>query len=171
MRDEDGIRTGARRFYVRLKREANSELLHHLPSTIQLGQLRGPVFYAGQPKTCRKCGCSSHLVVNCDATYCRNCKSSAHNTKDCNQPMKCNLCGSDAHTFRKCPESYANKTRQMQGKLQRYYLMLLSGFDVNEDILKLKKTCLTCLMRKVEGCSQEVEYNTWRRMKSVPPTF
>lgn len=123
LRDEDGIRTGARRFYVRLRREANSDLLHHLPSTIQLGPIRGQVFYAGQPKTCRKCGCSSHLAASCSATYCRNCKSTLHNTKDCDQPMKCNLCGSDTHTFRRCPESYANKARQSN-----------VGFDYKESL-------------------------------------
>uniref|UniRef100_A0A3B5AF18 CCHC-type domain-containing protein n=1 Tax=Stegastes partitus TaxID=144197 RepID=A0A3B5AF18_9TELE len=78
----------------------------------QLGPIRGHVFYAGQPKTCRKCGCLSHLAVSCSATFCRNCKSTSHNTNDCDQPMKCNLCGSDTHTFRRCPQSYANKARQ-----------------------------------------------------------
>lgn len=44
LRDEDGIRTGARRFYVRLRGDGDSGRLHHLPSTIQLGPIRGHVF-------------------------------------------------------------------------------------------------------------------------------
>lgn len=51
LRDEDGIRTEARVFYVQLMRDRDSGLLQHLPSTIQLGPIRGHVFYAGQPKT------------------------------------------------------------------------------------------------------------------------
>lgn len=112
LRDEDGIRTGARRFYVRLRRDGNSGQLHHLPSTIQLGSVRGHVFYAGQPKTCRKCGSTTHLAVKCEMTLCKNCQSGDHSTRDCPQPRKCNLCGSNTHTFRDCPQSYANRTRQ-----------------------------------------------------------
>lgn len=44
LKDEEGIRTGARRFYVQLRREESSGRLHHLPSTIQLGPIRGHVF-------------------------------------------------------------------------------------------------------------------------------
>uniref|UniRef100_A0A667XHW8 CCHC-type domain-containing protein n=1 Tax=Myripristis murdjan TaxID=586833 RepID=A0A667XHW8_9TELE len=73
---------------------------------------RGHIFYAGQPKTCRKCGSSCHLAANCNVTFCRNCQSTAHTTKDCNQPMRCNLCSSSTHTFRSCPQSYANRARQ-----------------------------------------------------------
>uniref|UniRef100_A0AAY5L9I7 CCHC-type domain-containing protein n=1 Tax=Esox lucius TaxID=8010 RepID=A0AAY5L9I7_ESOLU len=110
LRDEDGIRTGARRFFVRLKRV--TETLQHLPSIIQLGPFRGHVFYAGQPKECRKCGSLGHLAAECTATFCRNCRSVEHNTKDCKQPTKCNLCGATNHTFRACPHTYANRVRQ-----------------------------------------------------------
>uniref|UniRef100_A0A671YFT8 CCHC-type domain-containing protein n=1 Tax=Sparus aurata TaxID=8175 RepID=A0A671YFT8_SPAAU len=96
--DEDGIRTGARRFYVYLRREEVSGRPHYLPFTIQLRPIRGHIVYAGQPKTCKKCGSSSHLAANCNAVICRNCKS----------PMRCNLCSSTTHTFRGCPQSYAN---------------------------------------------------------------
>ncbi|KAL7399702.1 hypothetical protein ABVT39_010838 [Epinephelus coioides] len=111
LRDEDGIRTGTRRFYVRLMTDGDSGRLRHLPSIIQLGPIRGHVFYAGQPKTCRKCGSSSHLAADCNTTFCRNCQCADHYTKDCDQPRRCNLCGSSSHTFRGCPESYANRTR------------------------------------------------------------
>lgn len=43
LRDEDGIRTGARRFYVQLRRDGDSGKLHHLPPTICWDQL-GAIF-------------------------------------------------------------------------------------------------------------------------------
>ena len=111
LRDQDGVKTGAHRFFVKLRRDQPHGELTHLPSTIQLGRERGNVFYQGQPKTCRKCGSRDHLAADCNAAYCKNCKTSSHTTRNCNQPMKCNLCGSEAHTFRSCPKSYANRTR------------------------------------------------------------
>lgn len=113
MRDQDGVRTGARRFYVKLRREETNGQLRHLPSTIQLGAVRGHVFYQGQPKECRRCGSLGHLVADCNVTFCRNCKSANHATRDCDQARSCNLCGSNTHSFRGCPQSYANKTRRL----------------------------------------------------------
>lgn len=48
--DIDGIKTGARHFEVKLRRE--NWLLKHLPNQIQLGTFRGSVVYPGQPKKC-----------------------------------------------------------------------------------------------------------------------
>ena len=110
LRDEDGIRTGAHRYYVKLRRDTRNGLLQHLPSTIQLGRIRGNVFYQGQPKTCRKCGSLGHLAAACNSTYCKNCATANHSTRDCDQPVRCNLCGASTHTYRTCPRSYANRT-------------------------------------------------------------
>ena len=110
--DRDGIKTGERRFFVKLKRDLTSGQLQHLPSTIQLGRVRGNCFYQGQPKACRKCGSLSHLAAECSSNYCRHCKTASHTTRDCDQPMRCNLCGASSHTFKMCPKSYANITRQ-----------------------------------------------------------
>ena len=112
LKDEDGIRTGARRFDVKLRREENngSMQLQHVPSIIQLGPVRGHVFYQGQAKDCRRCGSLSHLAAECDITFCKNCNSSSHETRDCEQPLRCNLCRENTHTFRNCPHSYANRT-------------------------------------------------------------
>ncbi len=106
------LEQGARRFYVHLRREGDSGGRHHLLSTIQLGPIRGHIFYAGQPKTCRKCGSATHLAANCTTTVCWNCHSADHITKDCDQPRRCNLCNSSTHTFQSCPRSYANHARQ-----------------------------------------------------------
>uniref|UniRef100_A0A3Q1F6A4 CCHC-type domain-containing protein n=1 Tax=Acanthochromis polyacanthus TaxID=80966 RepID=A0A3Q1F6A4_9TELE len=83
LRDQDGIRTGARRYYVRLRRDGETGRLHHLPSTIQLGSIRGHVFYQGQPKDCRKCGSLDHLAADCNAIFCKNCNSNSHATRNC----------------------------------------------------------------------------------------
>ncbi|CAK6983227.1 Zinc finger CCHC domain-containing protein 3, partial [Scomber scombrus] len=124
LRDEDGGRMGARRFYVRLRREGISGVLHHLPSTIQLGLHRGHIFYPGQPKTCRKCGSPNHLASNYNAIFCRNCQSTDHNSKDCDKPMRCNLCSSSGHTFRSCPQSYANRARQSTSAADTLFLTI-----------------------------------------------
>ena len=112
--DRDGIKTGERRFFIKLRRDPTSGELLHLPSTIQLGRVRGNCFYPGQPKACRKCGSLSHLAAECSRNYCRNCNSDSHTTRDCDQPLRCNLCGASSHTFSTCPKSYANITRQRQ---------------------------------------------------------
>ena len=109
--DQDGVKTGARRFFVKLRRDTNNGVCH-VPSTIQLGQIRGQVFYQGQPKECRKCGSLRHLAAECSTTFCKNCQSSSHTTRDCDQPMRCNLCNLNTHTFKDCPHSYANRASQ-----------------------------------------------------------
>lgn len=111
-RDEDGVKTGARRFFVNLKVEDG--VIKHLPSIIQLGPHRGHVFYPGQPKECRKCGSLDHLAATCTEIFCKNCKTGSHSTKDCDKPLKCNLCGATTHSFRACPFSYANKAREQR---------------------------------------------------------
>ncbi len=105
------MKTGASKFQVRLKKDAEGNY-HHLPSLIQLGPIRGYVFYNGQPKECSKCGSLDHIAVNCELEMCRHCKSKEHGSKDCQLPKKCNLCGAESHRFRDCPHAYSNKTKQ-----------------------------------------------------------
>lgn len=108
--DIDGIKTGARRFEVKLRRENGH--VKHLPNSIQLGVLRGSVFYPGQPKKCRKCGSLEHLAAVCTSTMCRNCNAGNHSTAQCPVPIKCNLCSSESHLFRDCPQAYSNRLKQ-----------------------------------------------------------
>lgn len=108
--DLDGVKTGARRFHVRLLRREG--ILQHLPNTIQLGALKGYVFYPGQPKECRKCGSQDHLAAACTMAICINCKTTDHTTVQCKVPVKCNLCSSTGHHFRDCPQAYSNKVKQ-----------------------------------------------------------
>uniref|UniRef100_A0A3P9PUJ8 CCHC-type domain-containing protein n=1 Tax=Poecilia reticulata TaxID=8081 RepID=A0A3P9PUJ8_POERE len=109
IRDEDGIRTGDRCFFVQLKRDLRTGETYHLPPVIQLGTIRGHVFYPGQPKVCHRCGSQQHLLVECQSTHCKNCKNYGHLTKNCPYPVNCNLCGERGHIFKTCPRSYANR--------------------------------------------------------------
>ncbi|XP_058642404.1 zinc finger CCHC domain-containing protein 3-like [Onychostoma macrolepis] len=132
IKDVDGVKTGASRFHVRLRTNEKGEL-SHLPSMIQLGSIRGFVFYNGQPKECRKCGSLSHLAAQCDAVFCRNCKNHGHNSKACNAPMKCNLCGATNHRFQDCPSAYVNKARQRIGATQEGEINLPEILETEED--------------------------------------
>lgn len=128
LKDKDGIRTGAYRFYVHLHRDENSGDLTHLPPIIQLGAIRGYVFYAGQPKTCRKCGGNDHLAAECDNVVCKNCNSDEHIAR------KCNLCGGEGHNFRACPQSYANRVKRPQlQQLEEIPMLTGGGPHADED--------------------------------------
>ena len=107
--DIDGIRTGTRRFQVRLIRRDG--VLQHIPSSIQLGTFKGSVFYPGQPKECRKCGSRDHLAAACTQDICRNCKATDHTSAQCSVPVKCNLCSSPNHRFKDCPHAYSNRVK------------------------------------------------------------
>lgn len=54
-RDEDGIKTGARRFYVHLRRDEQSREIIHQPSIIQLGAIRGHSFTQDKQRLVDKC--------------------------------------------------------------------------------------------------------------------
>ncbi|MGL4568695.1 MAG: hypothetical protein ACRCU6_09250 [Fusobacteriaceae bacterium] len=92
IKDEDGVKTGASRFHLRLRTNEKGELFH-LPSMIQLGSIRSFVFYNGQPKVCRKCGSLNHLAAQCESVF-------------------------SNHRFRDCPFAYANKIRHQPGETQ-----------------------------------------------------
>uniref|UniRef100_A0A3B3WNL9 CCHC-type domain-containing protein n=1 Tax=Poecilia mexicana TaxID=48701 RepID=A0A3B3WNL9_9TELE len=115
MRDEDGIRTGGRRFFVQLKRDLRTGETYHLPPVIQLGSIRGHVFYPGQPKVCHRCGSQQHLLAECQSqSHCKNCKNGGHLTKNCPYPVNCNLCGERGHIFKTCPKSYVKEVPPQQ---------------------------------------------------------
>ncbi|KAL7399947.1 hypothetical protein ABVT39_004085 [Epinephelus coioides] len=109
--DIDGIKTGTRRFQVRLRRSEGR--LHHIPNTIQLGAFCGSAFYPGQPKQCRKCGSLEHLAAACPSNNCRKCQASDHSTDQCPMPLVCNLCSSTSHRFKDCPQAYSNRVKSL----------------------------------------------------------
>ncbi|CAL1594286.1 unnamed protein product [Knipowitschia caucasica] len=107
--DIDGVKTGTKRLEVTLKRETGE--IKHLPNSIQLGAYRGAVYYAGQPKRCRRCGSLDHFAAECQVTHCRKCNATDHATNQCLAPMKCNLCTADTHRFKDCPKAYSNRLK------------------------------------------------------------
>ena len=107
--DIDGVKTGTRRFQVRLRRAEGA--VQHIPNTIQLGAFRGSAFYPGQPKQCRRCGSLDHLAASCPSNNCKRCKASDHNTDQCTTPLECSLCSSTSHRFRDCPKAYSNRVK------------------------------------------------------------
>ncbi|MGH0181900.1 UNVERIFIED_CONTAM: hypothetical protein FKN15_008132, partial [Acipenser sinensis] len=112
VKDNDGVKTGERKFQAKLRRDIVSGDYKHLPNTIQIGSCRGYVFYMGQPKVCRSCGQTGHFSANCDQKFCRNCGSFGHFSNECELPLKCNLCGDSNHVFRDCPFAYANRLKK-----------------------------------------------------------
>ncbi|MGH0187084.1 UNVERIFIED_CONTAM: hypothetical protein FKN15_023670 [Acipenser sinensis] len=114
VKDEDGVKTGERKFQVKLRRDIVSGDYKHLPNTIQIGSCRGYVFYMGQPKVCRSCGQAGHFSANCDQKFCRNCGAFGHFSNECKLPLKCNLCGESNHVFRDCPFAYANRVKKQR---------------------------------------------------------
>ena len=116
VKDIDGVKTGERRFQVRLHRVG--EEIQHLTNTIQLGAYRGSVFYFGQPKECRRCRSKEHLAAQCTADICKICKSTDHLTSQCSTAPVCNLCQSKNHRFKDCPRAYANRVKMTAAQLQ-----------------------------------------------------
>ena len=109
VKDIDGVKTGTRRFQVRLRRAEGA--VQHIPNTIQLGAFRGSAFYPGQPKQCRRCGSLDHLAASCTSNNCKRCKGSDHNTDQCTTPLECSLCSSTSHRFKDCPKAYSNQVK------------------------------------------------------------
>uniref|UniRef100_A0A8C4TFR4 CCHC-type domain-containing protein n=1 Tax=Erpetoichthys calabaricus TaxID=27687 RepID=A0A8C4TFR4_ERPCA len=104
-RDEHGIKTGYYNFQVKLKVSEEGDL-KHLPPTIQIGAIRGIIFYSGQPKMCRKCEQEGHVAADCKQEKCKNCGELGHLTRNCREKIMCHLCGEKTHSFRSCPLSY-----------------------------------------------------------------
>ncbi|KAG2465999.1 ZCHC3 protein, partial [Polypterus senegalus] len=111
-RDEHGIKTGYYNFQVKLRISEEGDL-KHLPPTIQIGAIRGIIFYSGQPKMCRKCEQEGHVAADCKQEKCKNCGELGHLTRNCQEKIMCHLCGENTHSFKSCPLSYANKCKKV----------------------------------------------------------
>ena len=107
--DADGIWDCSWRVRVKQVPDPQSyQGLKQIPSVIMLGENRGYIYYAGQPKLCRKCGEHGHLVEACKNIVCGKCREIGHVFENCPNGRRCNLCGENNHLFRNCPKSFAN---------------------------------------------------------------
>uniref|UniRef100_A0A8C4TGD5 CCHC-type domain-containing protein n=1 Tax=Erpetoichthys calabaricus TaxID=27687 RepID=A0A8C4TGD5_ERPCA len=116
MTDDDGIKNRLYRFDVVLRKDNGTKEVRHLPRVIQIGTVRGHVFYLGQPQVCRRCGHEGHKAVECEIIRCRNCKEEGHSTRECRKPIKCSLCREETHVFRDCPKNIAPLTKGKIGE-------------------------------------------------------
>uniref|UniRef100_W5MP33 CCHC-type domain-containing protein n=1 Tax=Lepisosteus oculatus TaxID=7918 RepID=W5MP33_LEPOC len=77
--DRLGAWTGRRQFAVILRPDPTSlDDFKHPPASFAFGSDRGYLFYAGQPKTCRRCLETSHTADTCLQIRCRNCNELGH---------------------------------------------------------------------------------------------
>ncbi|XP_035692198.1 protein IWS1 homolog [Branchiostoma floridae] len=80
----------------------------HLPNTVRLGSDIVSFNYAGQPRSCHRCGSTAHFVADCPETKCGKCWELGHVAKDCNNQMKCSVCLEAGHSARTCHKSFAS---------------------------------------------------------------
>ncbi|XP_064413022.1 zinc finger CCHC domain-containing protein 3-like [Latimeria chalumnae] len=76
-------------YKVRVRLEATEYGIKHLPNTITIGRDRGFLFYAGQPKTCFKCGSKQHLSSDCPKQVCGKCGKQGHLSPNCDSEVLC----------------------------------------------------------------------------------
>ncbi|XP_071853517.1 uncharacterized protein [Apostichopus japonicus] len=92
-------------------RQYKMELTTDIPSSLNLGGRDCWVRYAGQPRTCLKCGKCGHEAKECDVTKCYKCLQFGHVVRNCTADQKCTTCGKPGHSFRNCPVSFSNKLK------------------------------------------------------------
>ncbi|MBN3319030.1 ZCHC3 protein, partial [Atractosteus spatula] len=106
-RVRDGVRvwTGHWQYRVRFRPDsASKDGFRHPPANFFLGSNQGYLFYAGQPKLCRRCGGEGHLLANCIKVICRRCGKEGHEVRDCKERPRCSLCNEVGHLFKNCFE-------------------------------------------------------------------
>lgn len=79
-----------------------TKLNEDIPSFIYAGRYHVRTSYQGQPKTCRNCGKTGHLVKDCQAgKVCRICGESGHNKGECPE-RRCFYCKGRGHEQNNC---------------------------------------------------------------------
>ena len=87
-------------------RHLRMELDRDIPCFIRFGRFQVRVKYDGQPKTCRKCNSTSHLIKDCTNTICFNCDNAGHVSRDCTEDERCCICKATTHRAIDCPHSW-----------------------------------------------------------------
>lgn len=78
-----------------------------IPSFLRFGKFFLRVFHEGQPKTCRRCNSPDHLAKDCNNTFCFNCDSIGHVSKQCPSIVKCCICKEESHKAIDCQLSWS----------------------------------------------------------------
>ena len=78
-----------------------------IPTFLGFGKLLLRVFYEGQFKTCRRCNSPDHLAKDCNNTFCFNCDSMCHVSKQCPSNVKCCIFKEESHKAIDCQLSWS----------------------------------------------------------------
>ena len=84
-------------------RTARMRISSTIPSTVRIVGEFIKFWHPGQPKTCRRCGASDHLIKDCDSIRCFNCELPGHRSEECEHPLMCSICRSVDHQVHECP--------------------------------------------------------------------
>ncbi|MBN3312964.1 ZCHC3 protein, partial [Atractosteus spatula] len=99
-RDEEGVWTGKRQYWMSLRQCPKAEEgVFHPPAFFEMGTDGAYLSYPGQPRVCWNCFDLGHCAKQCEIMNCSQCGSRSHRTRDC---VRCFVCGERGHFQRNC---------------------------------------------------------------------
>ena len=84
-------------------RTARMRLNLTIPPTIFVAGELIRIWYPTQPKMCRRCGDSNHVVAKCSSFRCFNCEAPGHRIEDCRSSPLCLIYLAAEHDVSFCP--------------------------------------------------------------------
>ena len=88
------------------RRHIRMDIQTDIPSFLRFGKFLLRVSYEGQPKTWSRCNSPDHLAKDCKNTFCFNCDSFGHVSKQCPSNVKCCICKEESHKAIDCQLSW-----------------------------------------------------------------
>ena len=88
------------------RRHIRMDIHKEIPSFLRFGKFLLRVSYEGQPKTWSRCDSRDHLAKDCRNTFCFNCDSIGHVSKQCPSNVKCCICKEESHKAIDCQLSW-----------------------------------------------------------------